>query len=109
MKNQLTSAIISLVLAATMTTPTYVFADEETVRTYEGEGYEVTYKVTGSWVGNQNVEITLANTGDEPILNWALKYDAHGEIGGLWNGTVYSNDSTKVIVKKLVLMNIRRF
>ena len=99
MKNQLTSAIISLVLAATMTTPTYVFADEETVRTYEGEGYEVTYKVTGSWVGNQNVEITLANTGSEPLLNWALKYDAHGEIGGLWNGTVYSNDSTKYIVK----------
>ena len=63
MKNQLTSAIISLVLAATMTTPMYVFADEESVRTYEGEGYEVTYKVTGSWVGNQNVEVTLANTG----------------------------------------------
>lgn len=102
MKNQLTSAIISLVLATTMTTPTYVFADEETVRIYEGEGYEVTYKVTGSWVGDQNVEITLANTGAEPILNWALKYDAHGEIVGLWNGTVYSNDFTKYIMPKTI-------
>ena len=35
MKNQLTSAIISLVLAATMTTPMYVFADEETVEDFK--------------------------------------------------------------------------
>ena len=32
-------------------------------------------------------------------MNWALKYDANGEIGGLWNGTVYDSDSTKYIVK----------
>ena len=54
MKNQLTPAIISLVLAATMTTPMYVFADEETVRTYEGEGYEVTYYVDCIASGKNN-------------------------------------------------------
>ena len=55
--------------------------------------------IKGSWIGTQNVEVTIRNTGTETLQNWALKYDAHGEINGLWNGTVFSSDSTKYIVK----------
>lgn len=101
MKKRIISILLSLVLATTFIFPMNVFADEGTTRTYTGNGYEITYDIKGSWVGNQNVEITIKNTGTEDILNWALKYDAHGEINGLWNGTVYSSDSTKYIVKNV--------
>lgn len=99
MKKRIISLLLSLVIMATFIFPMNVFADEETTRTYTGNGYEITYDIKGSWVGNQNVEVTIKNIGTESLLNWALKYDAHGEINGLWNGTVFSYDSTKYIVK----------
>lgn len=59
----------------------------------------IPFRQKSRWTGNQNVEVTIKNTGTESLLNWALKYDAHGELNGLWNGTVFSSDSTKYIVK----------
>lgn len=93
------SGILALAVAASMMTVIPAAAEETTLRTYSGDGYEVSYSVKGSWDGNRNIEVALTNTGSEPLLNWALKYDAHGEIGGLWNGSVYDSDSTKYIVK----------
>lgn len=93
------SVTLALAMSASMTTVFPVTAEENTLRIYSGDGYEVSYSVKGSWDGNQNIEVSLTNTGSESLLNWALKYDAHGEIGGLWNGTVYDSDSTKYIVK----------
>lgn len=93
------SCILASAMAASMAAVMPVTAEDNTLRTYFGDGYEVNYSIKGSWDGNQNIEVTLTNTGSESLLNWALKYDAHGEIGGLWNGTVYDSDSTKYIVK----------
>lgn len=96
---QTLSGILALAVAASMASVIPVTAEETTLQTYSGDGYEVSYSIKGSWDGNQNIEVALTNTGSESLLNWALKYDAHGEIGGLWNGTVYDSDSTKYIVK----------
>ena len=52
---------------------------------YIGNGYVVYYDIKSSWGNNQNIEIKIKNIGSETISNWALKYDAHGEISGLWN------------------------
>lgn len=96
---QTLSVILALAVAASMASVIPVTAEETTLQTYSGDGYEVSYSIKGSWDGNQNIEVVLTNTGSESLLNWALKYDAHGEIVGLWNGTVYDSDSTKYIVK----------
>lgn len=66
---------------------------------YIGNGYIVYYDVKSSWGNNQNIEIKIKNIGSEPIANWALKYDAHGEISGLWNATAYSSNNTQYIIK----------
>lgn len=42
---------------------------------------------------------TLTNTSSESILNWALGYDATGEISGIWNGYVYSKSDEDYIIK----------
>lgn len=66
---------------------------------YIGNGYVVYYDVKSSWGNNQNIEIKIKNIGSETISNWALKYDAHGEISGLWNGIAYSSSETQYIIK----------
>lgn len=64
---------------------------------YIGNGYVVYYDIKSSWGNNQNNEIKIKNIGSETISNWALKYDAHGEISGLWNGIAYSSETQYII------------
>lgn len=99
MKRRIISFLLSFVIAFVFILPANVLAAEENAKKYYGTGYEITYDIKSQWTGNQNVEVTVKNTGTEPLLNWSLKYDAHGEINGLWNGTVLSSDSTKYIIK----------
>ena len=99
MKRRIISFLLSFAIAFVFILPTNVLAAEENIKKYCGSGYEITYDIKSRWTGNQNVEVTIKNTGTESLLNWALKYDAHGELNGLWNGTVLSSDSTKYIIK----------
>ena len=101
MKRRIISFLLSFVIAFVFILPANVLAAEENAKKYYGTGYEITYDIKSQWTGNQNVEVTVKNTGTEPLLNWSLKYDAHGEINGLWNGTVLSSDSTKYIIKNV--------
>jgi hypothetical protein len=55
----------------------------------------VNYVVTNSWGNNQTVEITITNTGNEPIRNWALQYDFNGTITNIWNGRLHSENIVK--------------
>ncbi len=66
---------------------------------FEYDGYKVEYNVVNEWDGYQNIEIKLTNIGNEPIYNWALKYDAGGEVTNIWNGVVFDNAGTKYIIK----------
>lgn len=56
-------------------------------------------KVVNEWTGNQNIEITVTNTGDEILADWAVGYNANGEINGLWNAQVYAVQGMEYILK----------
>ena len=94
--------IISLMLTITMSISLLssmpVHADNS-ASTFNGDGYKVTYTVNSSWQNNQNIGITITNTGTESIENCAVKYDASGEITGLWNGAVNKKDGTVYIIE----------
>ena len=92
------SAILAASMAASVFTAVPVYAETSSA-TYTYDGYKVDYAVTNEWFGNQNVNVTLTNTSDESILNWALGYDANGEISGIWNGYVYSKSDEDYIIK----------
>ena len=94
------SGILSAALVTTFV-PAAIFAHAADVTVYSYDGYDVTYSVEQSWTGAQNICVTLTNTGDEPILNWALKYDLEGTPTYMWNASVYSNEDTEYIVKNL--------
>lgn len=69
--------------------------------TYNYDGYSVDYNVTNEWDGAQTVELTVSNTGTDSILNWALKYDAEGEISNLWNADLYEQNGDEYVIKNV--------
>ena len=66
--------------------------------TYNYGGFSVTYAVNGGWADNENVQVTLTNTGTEPIRNWGLQYEPHGNIVGIWNGEVFTDNVVKSVM-----------
>lgn len=102
MKNKILSIFISVIVFINMIIPVCASAadvKDNNSSVYIGNGYIVYYDVKSSWDNNQNIEIKIKNIGSEPIANWALKYDAHGEISGLWNATAYSSNNTQYVIK----------
>lgn len=92
------SAILSLVIMLVMFESIPVYAKTGT-ETYTYEDYTIDYSVSNEWTDNQSVEVKITNTGEESILNWALKYDAKGEISGLWNAVSVSDEEPVYLIK----------
>lgn len=54
------------------------------------DNYTVDYKVASDWGSGQNIQVTITNTGDEPLRNWALQCDNfHGMVTNVWNGMLH--------------------
>ncbi len=102
MKNKkLCSLFLTIILMFNMFAilPPNAFALSGDSRTYEKDGYTVTYKIGSEWENNRTVEVNIKNTGEESILNWALKYDVGGEMSNLWNSKLYDKGEDYVIIK----------
>lgn len=95
---RLISGLVAAATAAIMLPQMPAFA-ETNATTYSYDGYDVEYSILNEWDNGQSVEVKVTNTGDDSILNWAFKYDAEGEIGGLWNASVYNNQGENYIIK----------
>ncbi len=59
--------------------------EKELSSTFVGEGYEVDFLVTDEWSESYNAEVTIRNTGSEPIENWSLEFDLNNDIKDIWN------------------------
>lgn len=81
--------------------PAVVLASETNVKstTYEKEGYSITYTVKAQWQEHKVIEISLENTGSQPIRNWMLEIPNVGEMSGLWNAEIYSADAQNYIIQ----------
>ena len=80
--------------------PITVHADNSaTNSTFQGNNFKVTYNINNSWQNNENIGIAVTNTSTESIENWAFKYDASGEISGIWGGAVNKKDGSTYIIE----------
>lgn len=95
---RLISGFMAAATAITFMPQIPAFAETGTT-TYSYDGYDVEYSVLNEWDNCQTVEIKVTNMSDDSILNWAVKYDAHGEISNLWNAAVYDNQGEDYIIK----------
>ena len=93
MKKKLISLILSSIMLVNFVAvmPINAFAASGDSKVYEKDGYTITYSVGSEWDNNQTIEVEISNTGEESILNWALKYDVGGSLGNLWNAKLYSS------------------
>ncbi len=92
------AALTAALMAATALLSVPVTA-QTGVTIYDYDGYTVEYIIHNEWDGYQSVEVKITNTGTKPVLNWSVGYDAGGEVTGLWNGEVYSQNGTDYIIK----------
>jgi hypothetical protein len=69
------------------------------ITTFTYEGYTVAYNVVNEWEGGQSIEVTLTNTSETPLNNWAIGYDAGAEIQDIYNGSIHSVSGTSYIIK----------
>lgn len=95
---RIVSCFVSAAIAMTSLPITPIFAETGT-NSYSFDGYNVEYSVKNEWSDGQAIEVKITNTGDEPILNWAFKYNAQGEISDLWNASVYDAKETSYVIK----------
>lgn len=94
------SAILAAAMSLSLFTTIPVSADIGRT-TYNYDGYSVDYNITNEWDGAQTVELTVLNTGTDSILNWALKYDAEGEISNLWNADLYEQNGDEYVIRNV--------
>ena len=101
MRKKLLSVLLSAAMALNFITilPLNAYALSGESRSYEKDGYTITYKIGSEWENNRTVEVNIKNTGEESILNWALKYDVGGEMSNLWNSKLYDKGEDYVIIK----------
>lgn len=97
------SLLVTLVLVFSSIQITPALAHEDATgqqeTTYTGDGYKVTYKISSNWDGAFNADVTIENTSDRTIDNWALGFTLPYEITNLWNGMVQSYEDGNYIIK----------
>ena len=95
---RITALTVSAMLMLNMAATAVPVSAEGESKVYTHDGYTVEYTVKNEWTGNQNIEVTITNTGDDVLSGWAMGYNAFGEIGGLWNAQVYGHQGTEYIL-----------
>ena len=79
--------------------PANVWAASGDTKSYEKDGYTVTYSVNSEWDNYQTVQVKIDNTGEDSIINWALKYDLGGTVSDIWNSYLYADENDYDIIK----------
>ncbi|MDR0196683.1 MAG: cellulose binding domain-containing protein, partial [Oscillospiraceae bacterium] len=96
---KVTALAIAVLFALNITAGMPMSVSALGTETYVHSGYTVTYEVPNAWTGFQTVMVTIQNTGSEAIRNWAVGYDAGGEVTSLWNAAIYGQEGTRHILK----------
>lgn len=66
---------------------------------YEGNGFQVVFKLQDYWNGGFNANVKIENTSDKTIENWALGFDYQGEIANIWNAVIVSSEQPEYVIK----------
>ncbi|MEU4740994.1 cellulose binding domain-containing protein [Actinosynnema sp. NPDC023658] len=80
---------------STTTTPTTT----TTTSDQQPSGCTATYKVTNSWQGGFQADVTVANTGSTATRGWQVSWTLAGgqSISQVWNGTLTTSGSTATV------------
>lgn len=91
--------ILSLVFSVGIKPEGRVRAEEKTESIFEGDNFEVEFRVDGRWKDGYNANITIRNNGKKTIEDWALLYYTEDKIQNLWNGKQIENEYSLTMIK----------
>lgn len=66
---------------------------------FEGNGFQVIFKLQDYWGSGFNANVKIKNTGDTAIENWTLYFDYQGGIANVWNAVLDTSEPGKYVVK----------
>lgn len=95
MKRKCFILLLVIAMFCNFVMPFNTFATESVNYSFEYSHFTVNYNIINSWDDNQNIEVKITNTGDEPIRNWAIQYNSCGVITGLWGGELLNESIIK--------------
>lgn len=104
-KNKISKVVSIIVMFAIIINHigTYNLAQAETNTIkqfrYEGNGYNVIYKIDSSWSDAFNATITIENTSNNVIDNWSLAFYMPHEITNIWNANINYCENDCYIIK----------
>lgn len=68
--------------------PNSAYADDNTAKVFEFDGFSITYDITGSWDNTEIVSIAITNTGTDVIEDWMLYFSPQGDLKKAWNADI---------------------
>ena len=95
MRKKIMSLVLSVaMLLSIITVMPFTVSAKINGTTFEYDGYTVKYDITSSWNNgqNNNVTVTITNTGVETIENWMLAYDFMGTPTMQSGGTIFEEN-----------------
>ncbi len=100
MRRRSLSMLLCVIMLVNLLSPNFSYVSGAQSFVVECDGFQVYYVVNNGWDDLQDVNVRVRNTGDATIENWALHYDPHGRIEGVWgacaleaeDGVVVRND-----------------
>lgn len=66
---------------------------------YIGDGYEIDFKITSQWKDGFNADVTITNTSDTVIDNWAIGFEMSNEISNIRNAQILKTKDNEFIIK----------
>lgn len=101
MKKKVFKRAISILLVLSMVLSSFADVKAKSSNKYVGEGFEVEFKVASQWKGTFNGSITITNTSDTVIENWALRFKTPNEISNIWNATIQNADNGTYVISNV--------
>lgn len=100
--------LLFLMLAAALVLLPLIDAKAEgnTSKHYDCGDFAVDYNVVSAWDEGYNAQITITNTSDTDIENWAFLFDHPQDIYGAWNASVSDSKGKYIIMSNNVYNHI---
>ena len=90
-------AVLASITVAANIPAMSAFAAAGDSASFQFDGYNVDYRVTNSWGNTDIVSLTVTNTGDEPIEDWMLYFNPHGDLQYVYSAQLAEADGIRYI------------
>ncbi|MDG2383479.1 MAG: glycosyl hydrolase family 18 protein [Pirellulaceae bacterium] len=82
--------------ASLPTTPTDPI---ETPTNTQASPLQISFAKDASWYNGFNANVTISNSGSNPVNGWVLEFTFDGEISSIWNATILSRQGNRYMIQ----------